>query len=320
MNELADKISPNANFYNMIVPTSIGITLPDNYIETINSSNQEKSINYMISGFNANVKTVPVFDTLMTHRKEYIYFNTDHHWTALGAYYAYEDFCKKSEKTPCPLTKFSQVQYDGFLGSFYNDTGKISALKSNPDTIIAYVPNENAKMVYTDKKGKMPIINLKGEEVKTINSEIMTKYYSVVYNEYDEFIYEYTTYKDILSVFIVVTYANDSEYGKIEYYTYNINVKENKVLTNKELYEYLNIDYNEVKEIIDSKHKDFYNKDELKEIIDYGEYLETINYKEENDKVVIKDKTLYKYNTINPTQSLTTYPGNINEIKLIELK
>ena len=173
---------------------------------------------------------------------------------------------------------------------------------------------------YTDKKGKMPIINLKGEEVKTINSEIMTKYYSVVYNEYDEFIYEYTTYKDILSVFIVVTYANDSEYGKIEYYTYNINVKENKVLTNKELYEYLNIDYNEVKEIIDSKHKDFYNKDELKEIIDYDEYLETINYKEENDKVVIKDKTLYKYNTINPTQSLTTYPGNINEIKLIDLK
>lgn len=154
MNELADKISPNANFYNMIVPTSIGITLPDNYIETINSSNQEKSINYMISGFNSNVNTVPVFDTLMAHRKEYIYFNTDHHWTALGAYYAYEDFCKKSEKTPCPLAQFSQVQYDGFLGSFYNDTGKISALKSNPDTIIAYVPNENAKMVYTDKKGK----------------------------------------------------------------------------------------------------------------------------------------------------------------------
>ena len=173
---------------------------------------------------------------------------------------------------------------------------------------------------YTDKKGKMPIINLKGEEVKTINSEIMTKYYSVVYNDYDEFTYEYTTYKDILSVFIVVTYANDSEYGKIEYYTYNFNVKENKVLTNKELYEYLNIDYNEVKKIIDSKHKDFYNKDELKEIISYDEYLETINYKEENDKVVIKDKTLYKYNTINPTQSLTTYPGNINEIKLIELK
>ena len=53
---------------------------------------------------------------------------------------------------------------------------------------------------YTETKGKMPIINLKGEEVKQINSEIMNKYYSVVYNEYDEFKYEYTTYKDILSL------------------------------------------------------------------------------------------------------------------------
>lgn len=161
MNSFADKITTNAKIYNMIVPTSIGITLPDNYIETINSSNQEKSINYMISGFDSNVNAVPVFDALMSHRKEYIYFNTDHHWTALGAYYAYEEFCVKSGKTPYPLTQFTQVEYDGFLGSFYNDTGKISSLKNNPDTVIAYVPNKNAKMVYTDKKGNLinwPII------------------------------------------------------------------------------------------------------------------------------------------------------------------
>jgi hypothetical protein len=152
MNNFADKLT-NAKMYNMIVPTSIGITLPDNYIDTINSSNQEKSINYMLSGFDTNVNAVPVFDTLMSHRKEYIYFNTDHHWTALGAYYAYEEYCEKSGKTPHPLNQFSQVEYDGFLGSFYNDTGKIPSLKSNPDTVIAYVPNKNAKMVYTDKKG-----------------------------------------------------------------------------------------------------------------------------------------------------------------------
>jgi hypothetical protein len=161
MNSFADKITTNAKVYNMIVPTSIGITLPDNYIETINSSNQEKSINYMISGFDSDVNAVPVFDALMSHRKEYIYFNTDHHWTALGAYYAYEEFCEKSGKTPYPLTQFTQVEYDGFLGSFYNDTGKISSLKNNPDTVIAYIPNKNAKMVFTDKKGNLinwPII------------------------------------------------------------------------------------------------------------------------------------------------------------------
>ena len=31
---------------------------------------------------------------LMQHRDEYIYFGTDHHWTADGAYYAYEAYCE----------------------------------------------------------------------------------------------------------------------------------------------------------------------------------------------------------------------------------
>lgn len=172
---------------------------------------------------------------------------------------------------------------------------------------------------YTEK-GLMPIINLKGEEIEKINSEIMTKYYSTVHNEYDEFKYEYEVYKNILSMLITVTYSSESEYGTIEYYAYNINLEKNKVLTNKELYEYLELDSNEIKNKIDLKYKDLYNNDELKNEISYEEYLEIINYKEENDKVVIKDKTLYKYNVLNLTQSLMTYSGNINEVKLIELK
>lgn len=153
MNNVADKVSPNAKMYNMIVPTSISIVLPDNYKKTINSSDQEKAINYMMSGMNSNVIKVPVMDTLLDHRTEYVYFRTDHHWTALGAYYTYEKFCEVSGIPARQLSQYKQVEFDGFLGTFYNDTGKSPALGKTPDKVVAYVPNENATMVYTDKEG-----------------------------------------------------------------------------------------------------------------------------------------------------------------------
>lgn len=162
MNKLADKLDGKAKVYDMIVPTSIGITLPDSYMGQINSSDQGKAIDYINSGLNDKIVKVPIFKTLMSHRSEYIYFNTDHHWTSLGAYYAYCDFAKQAGITANSLDKYEKVEFTGFLGTFYNDTGKIPELKSNPDTIIAYKPNASAAMVYTDANGQKiswPIIN-----------------------------------------------------------------------------------------------------------------------------------------------------------------
>ena len=162
MNKQADDLKGIANVYNMIVPTSIAISLPDNYINSINSSDQKKAINYFNSGLNDNVNKVPIFDSLMSHRKEYIYYNTDHHWTSLGAYYAYEQFAKISQKECIPLSQYTEKRFDGFLGSFYNDTGKLPALEKNPDTVVTYAPNKNATMYYLDKKGtkiSWPIVN-----------------------------------------------------------------------------------------------------------------------------------------------------------------
>lgn len=162
MNALAEKLSGKAKVYDMIVPTSIGITLPDAYMGSINSSDQSKAIDYINSGLNSKIIKVPIFKTLMSHRSEYIYFNTDHHWTQLGAYYAYCEFAGIAGFTANPLDKYEKIEFDGFLGTFYNDTGKIPELKSNPDTIYAYKPNSSAKMFYVDSKGQTiswPIIN-----------------------------------------------------------------------------------------------------------------------------------------------------------------
>lgn len=55
---------------------------------------------------------------------EYVYYRTDHHWTALGAYYAYFETMRSFGETPHLLTEFERtVVSDSFLGSTYSKAG-----------------------------------------------------------------------------------------------------------------------------------------------------------------------------------------------------
>ena len=143
--------------YDIIVPTSMDIMLPESYIQEnqINSQDQNKAINYMyksINGINPSVKTVPVFDALKLHNNDYIYFRTDHHWTQLGAYYAYVEFCKAKGITPTPLEDYEKSTYEGFLGSFYSDNPN-SEMENNPDTVEAYRSKADASLTFTQADG-----------------------------------------------------------------------------------------------------------------------------------------------------------------------
>ena len=93
VNSMADTLKGVSNVYVMAIPLSSGITLPDALYSEIPGSDQQQAEKDILAGMGQNVKTVPLYDTLMSHRTEYVYFRTDHHWTALGAYYAYVQFC-----------------------------------------------------------------------------------------------------------------------------------------------------------------------------------------------------------------------------------
>lgn len=133
----------NSDVYAMIIPTSIDITLNDALRADIKSANQKKALNY----FNASFKNVTavdgIYDAERLHRDEYIYFRTDHHWTALGAYYAYEQFAFEKGITPVPLNKYETKTFDGFLGTFYSGSGQTSKLSETPDSVTAYMPFNN---------------------------------------------------------------------------------------------------------------------------------------------------------------------------------
>ena len=149
VNGVADDLGGTATVYVMAIPLSSGITLPDSLYSDIPGSDQVQAEKDILTGMGNNVKAVPLHDTLMAHRNEYIYFRTDHHWTALGAYYAYVQFCAAKGITPHELSEYEISQYPGFLGSFYNDAGKPDAMSATPDTVNAYHPlSADAHMEY----------------------------------------------------------------------------------------------------------------------------------------------------------------------------
>ena len=90
--------------------------------------------------FRSFVDSIPA---LAAHTDQYLYFRTDHHWTHLGAYYAYTAFCEAKGMTPVELTKFQTGQWEGFVGSMYTYAAnypQAKVLKNNPDTVHYWKP------------------------------------------------------------------------------------------------------------------------------------------------------------------------------------
>lgn len=159
VNNLANKLEGQAVVYDMIVPTSIDVTLDDATRNSLTSSNQKKAILYMYSRMNSNVRKSYVYDVLKSHRDEYIFFRTDHHWTALGAYYAYSSFITQLGYAPNSINSYEQYVFDGFKGSFFTQSG-VTSLGNNPDTVYAYKPLHTNRLQFQDREGKMVDYNV----------------------------------------------------------------------------------------------------------------------------------------------------------------
>ena len=162
INDAAKKLSGTAQVYNMLVPTAVSVCLDEKIQENLKSSPQNKVFDYVYGQIDSSVKKVPVFDTLKKHNAEYIYYNTDHHWTALGAYYGYLEFAKAKGFEPKGLEEYETRVFDHFVGSFYSFSNQSEVLKNNADTITAYVPKGTNVIRYIEKDGgekKWNIIN-----------------------------------------------------------------------------------------------------------------------------------------------------------------
>lgn len=138
VNGLADKLDGTSKVYDVVIPLGSGIVFPDNVEAEV--TGQGEAVNSILGMMSDKVGKVNIYDTLMQHRTEYIYFRTDHHWTQLGAYYAYTKLCETMGVEAPALDTYETVDFDGFVGSFYNDS-KDEDIRNHPDTLTAYRPH-----------------------------------------------------------------------------------------------------------------------------------------------------------------------------------
>jgi hypothetical protein len=145
VNAFAEKYRGKITTAALVAPTNIEFKLPDKYADL--TDDQRAAISYIYERLNDDVVKVDVYDSMKAHANEYVYFRTDHHWTQLGAYYAYLDYCKALGLSSSDLSSYSRIRLDDFLGSFYNSIGGNSEMRANPDYVLAYAPVVPYEMV-----------------------------------------------------------------------------------------------------------------------------------------------------------------------------
>ncbi len=150
-NQFKKLVGDSVNVYGMPIPLACAFYAPEGYTGSI--SRTADCFEGLKSGLQ-NVAYVDVLGALNQHTNEYIYAKTDHHWMALGAYYAAEALCKEAGVAFDSLESFTKKSFDGFLGSIV--TGyDVEELRKYPETFTWYEPKRDYTAYYYDQNYKL---------------------------------------------------------------------------------------------------------------------------------------------------------------------
>lgn len=133
---------PNAAYiYDQLVPRNAPVR------------NQAEDISYVKKAVGESLNYVDLTETMYAHNDEEIYYKTDHHWTTLGAKYAFDTLASPlGIQNPAENYKIYPVTHS-FSGTLASKSGYDRAL----DTIEIYVPQDvttDCVVNYTDEQKK----------------------------------------------------------------------------------------------------------------------------------------------------------------------
>ena len=150
---MGEALKGKARVFELLIPNNSAILLDDATKAEWKLLDERKVIQYftaMTYQQSKEVKYVNIYDILAEHSSEYLYFKTDHHWTQLGAYYAYVKYCEEAGLTPHDLSEYTEVNSGPFLGSYYKTNG-YAQLAENPDECIGYEPIATNDFTFYDR-------------------------------------------------------------------------------------------------------------------------------------------------------------------------
>ncbi len=132
LNKYREALPDSVNLYDMVVPTHCDFALPSKYKKL--AASEKDNIDYLYSLLGEGVTPIDAYSALEAHKSEYLYFNTDHHWTGLGAYYGYSVFAKAAGFMPYNYDSYTKHVIEPFRGTLYSAT-QDNSLYNNPDFV-----------------------------------------------------------------------------------------------------------------------------------------------------------------------------------------
>lgn len=137
----------DTNVYAMLVPTATDI-LADKLPPFTSEYDQEALLDRVAAMLGDNF--IDTREELMQHKDEYLYYKTDHHWTALGAYYAYRAWAQ-AQKIPVREQEDYKISTgsEEFYGTLYSKVN----IQMPADTVLLYEDERSYRVEY-DMDGK----------------------------------------------------------------------------------------------------------------------------------------------------------------------
>ena len=137
---------PQINVTSVLTPKCCAFYSPKGYTDPGPNIRQYIANTYAM--MDSRIKKADVYGVMAQHDGEYMFYRTDHHWTGLGAYYAYAAYCSANGLTAAALSSYSTVINTGFIGTLYSFAGNPSILKTNPDYTELHLPQTGYRMSY----------------------------------------------------------------------------------------------------------------------------------------------------------------------------
>lgn len=148
LGKFRSRLSDDIRIYSLVVPHASSYYAPSNYSYLLDYG--KRAFDTLTANLPDGVIYVDVYNTLKEHLDEPIYPRTEHHWNALGAFYAAREMCSLAGISLPGLEQFEKQTQSGFVGSLYT-LYKADILKNNPEDFVFYVPTNTYTAKFYNK-------------------------------------------------------------------------------------------------------------------------------------------------------------------------
>ncbi len=140
----------------VVTPTSSHFYLPP--AARARTTSEEKNLTAMRNALLPEVRFADVIKEMEGHQEQLLFYKSDHHWTGLGAYYAYRAWAKVAGVVPLELSDFDKRSVPGVAGSYWSLT-QAPELRHADKESYYYVPKTVTfdGTQYTGPQQKIPV-------------------------------------------------------------------------------------------------------------------------------------------------------------------